>query len=438
MPHVPAQPSEDRHTKYLQYALLLKKAKEDIINYGPYLLTFTVTSKQEKTDKISANIEQYLVPVDPNNNPMQKQIARMESSPNPDQAKIRTRKGYHQQYVEAFNKAVTSYQEMSQKIQQLVNTNSMFQAPDSKQNEYLHIIDTDTCRYLCESQKQKADCPQQYNGNGVTLELTGKQTDALRIWRNHVTVSNLIIKDNRVDTETAHRDAIQLIPPPRYRQSKKDAKGNVTLIKELDQSGGTVLKDVTIKNIKIHAPQAALQGIFSSDGMCQNLKLQDIEVGTKGAHTISISGVLTGCEMSNIKLYQQPGGPMPEIGLYPVRIGGNMADDGMVVIYSFAPGSDYIYGTVKQNNLYVYEAGSNTPKPIQVTDYRGQIPEKYISMAVGLRDFNYPKYLKEYTTWTLADFQRAMPQHFTKMKAWIDQRVREYSSGIREPSNEKD
>ena len=77
MAQTSSTPSKERHTQYLEYALQLKKAKEDIINNGPYLLTFNVTSKQEKIDKITANIEQYLVSVDPNNNPMQDQINKL-------------------------------------------------------------------------------------------------------------------------------------------------------------------------------------------------------------------------------------------------------------------------------------------------------------------------------------------------------------------------
>jgi len=128
----------------------------------------------------------------------------------------------------------------------------------------------------------------------------------MRVWRNNVTVDKLTIRDNRIDIKTAHRDGIQLIPPPKYREVT-NAAGETRQIKEADQMADMILEDTTITQCKIFALKAALQGIFSSDGMCRNLKIDHVIVGTQGGHAISIAGVLTGCEFTNISLHQQQG-----------------------------------------------------------------------------------------------------------------------------------
>ncbi len=424
-----SQTSTERHTLFAEYSLLLNQAKEAIINNGPYLLSFSKgLSKQQKIDKITANIDQYLTSIDPNNNPMQATIRELENKPNPNTTDIQQRKKYHQQFVSAFNNGVKTFQEMTTKLQQLKAGNDVFKAPDSKKHEYRYIIDTETCARLCETDGKTADCPQSFSNKSI--ELTGNQTDALRIWRNDVTISKLNIKDQRDDIETSHRDGIQLIPPPKYRKGK-DAKGKDKLIKQLDQMGGTILEDVTIENIDIVAPKAALQGIFSSDGMCKNLKINQVSIGTAGGHAISLSGVLTGCEISNVTLHQQPNRPVPEVGLYPVRIGGNMADEGMIYIFGFAKGSGYEYGSVAANNIKVHKTGQSQPVTIQPTDHREEMPQQYFKLAFGVRNFNYQKYFDEYTGWTLADFKKNNYQQYQQMKKWIDRRYSEYQSGVR-------
>ena len=111
------------------------------------------------------------------------------------------------------------------------------------------------------------------------------------------------------------------------------------------------------------------------------------------ATAISIAGVLTDCEFSNIKLYQQENfseehpAPTPEIVLFPVRIGGNMADDGMLYILDFKKGSGHEYGSFIDTNNKLYLVGSNQAKNIKVNDYRKIIPERFKTMSCGLTDF---------------------------------------------------
>ena len=419
------------HTLYAKHAKLRKLAIEKISNNRRYLFKDGL-DKDELALKIKQNITPYLVDVVPNDSPLQEQIDALKNNPKQDaalQQKIQQKRDLLAQYGSAYHQAVIDYQQTSADMQALYNSNTTFLSLDEKRHEYLYIIDRETCQHLSLEQKKEKDAPQEFK-NKTDIELTGNQTDAVRIWRNNISLHNLTIRDNRTDTETAHRDGIQLIPPPKYREIK-DENGQTKLVKQADQMAGTVLENATISNCDILAPNAALQGIFSSDGMCKNLKIDSVKIGTRGGHAISIAGALTGCEMRNISLYQQPNGPMPEIGLFPVRIGGNMADDGMIYIFDFLDGSGYDYGEVISHHNKVYKTGQSQPEILNPTDHRATIPRRFIKISFGLRDFNYPKYFEEYTKWTIKDFKNKMPQQYQQMSAWIDRRFSEYSSGTR-------
>lgn len=102
----------------------------------------------------------------------------------------------------------------------------------------------------------------------------------------------------------AHRDAIQLIP----------YSGDVS------QFAGVTMRNIIINGNSI-ASDAALQGIFASDGSFQNLHITNNSIQTAGAHTISISGMLSGTIDGNTDL-QGELLPADAITLYPLRIGG--------------------------------------------------------------------------------------------------------------------
>ncbi len=124
-----------------------------------------------------------------------------------------------------------------QELSKLDQANDVFLVHKEKQDEYLYLLDKETCDHYCVSQGQEKGGKLDFNDK-THLELTGKQTDAVRIWRNKITLENIHIHDNRNDTETAHRDGIQLIPPSEYETSKPDAKGVTKQIKLADQMVG--------------------------------------------------------------------------------------------------------------------------------------------------------------------------------------------------------
>jgi len=114
-----------------------------------------------------------------------------------------------------------------------------------------------------------------------------------------------------------------------------------------------------------------------------------------------------------------------------VRIGGNMADDGMIYVFDFAKGSGHEYGKVLSSNNKVYKTGQSQAETIHPVDHRKEVPENYLKMAFGIRNFNYTKYVEQYTQWTVADFKQNMPEQYRQMKAWLKLRYTEYKSGER-------
>jgi len=106
--------------------------------------------------------------------------------------------------------------------------------------------------------------------------------------------------------DVAHRDVMQLIPAPNKTGS--------------DQMAGAIMSDVIIEENIMHS-KGQLNCIFGSDGAFKNLSIRNNHIQTKGAHTISISGMLSGKITGNTDLQ---GAPLPpnKIKLLPLRIGG--------------------------------------------------------------------------------------------------------------------
>ncbi len=321
------------------------------------------------------------------------------------------------------------------KVNELETSNNVFLSPPAKQDEYLYVLDPETCQAstinwadVCSNPGQAIVEPEvdffQFSGK-KDIELSGEhQTDAVRVWNHNVRIEGLKITDNRSYTD-AHRDAIQLIPPPIHRFE------DGVYIRMADQMAGAILKNTTIEGCEICAPNGPLQGIFASDGMYRDLHIRNNDITTQGSHSIAIAGLLNGGEISGNILRQTAEGAMPTITLYPARIGGNMADDGVVSILSFAENeSGLVYEQVSvegEPNRLVKADG--TEVDLGVDDARHMLPDNYLKLAAGLTDFDYDTYLADYSSLTLAGYRERDPFGAQKMEEWLAQRTEEFANG---------
>lgn len=321
------------------------------------------------------------------------------------------------------------------KVNELEASNNVFLSPPAKQDEYLYVLDPETCQAstinwadVCSNPGQAIVEPEvdffQFSGK-KDIELSGEhQTDAVRVWNHNVRIDGLKITDNRSYTD-AHRDAIQLIPPPIHRFE------DGVYIRMADQMAGAILKNTTIENCEICAPNGPLQGIFASDGLYRDLHIRNNDITTQGAHSIAIAGLLNGGEISGNILRQAAGGAVPAITLYPARIGGNMADDGVVGILSFAEnGSGLVYEPVSvgdEPNQLVKADG--TQQELGVDDVRHLLPDTYLKLAAGLTGFDYDAYLADYSSLTLGAYRERDPWGAQQMEEWLALRTEEFAKG---------
>ncbi|WMP18873.1 hypothetical protein [Thiothrix lacustris] len=426
------------HTSYAHCARMLKKANEDL-----------------------QNVKKYLDPASPNNyetylNNLRK-LKASSSPPTGIDAKIATTETQLASFKQTEQDARALVGKYLPQLQALESSENFWEAPAGKYDEYMYILEEETCTSTrtnwqtvataCQPGKWGMPLPALPAGEPTftfsnrTISYTGvKQTDAVRIWNHNVTLNNLQITDPRSYTE-AHRDGIQLIPPPKY-EDKIGADGKTTKIKLADQMVGTILENPTVSQCKVHAPTGPLQGIFMSDGLCRNATITNNEITVQGAHAISLAGVLSGNITGNTlhevavpepippakKQAQLP----PRIRLFPLRIGGNMADDGVVCIFGFAAGNSVSYGNVADSGNKVIRLGGSV-EAIKVEDLRKELPLEFSKMGVGLTDFNYDGYFEACSRWTLRDFISRDKWGYDQMVAWVNLRYQEYSSGQRIP-----
>ena len=404
------------HTQYNYHARELQKASEAI----------TQTNK-------------YLLPDSPHYLPAY--IAQLEAlldSDAPDEkllTKISTAKTNFKNYSKRANNALKVIAEHPALLAELEAKNDIYLTPSEKQNECLYVMDGETCKSssvnwhsLAENPEQAIETvePESFLFKGKQdIELTGEhQTDALRISQHNVTVEDLKIIDNRSYID-AHRDAIQLIPPPIFDTV------DGAYVRLADQMAGAILENTSISDCEINAPFGPLQGIFASDGLQRNLCIKNNDIGTCGAHAISISGLLEGGVISGNTLRELPGGQRPTISLYPARIGGNMADDGVVSILSFAnyeARRPMMYGPIEaQGNTLIDKQGNK--HPLEIDDARHLIPNSLLKLAVGLKDFDYHRYLTDYSSLTLGQYRQHDPFGAEQMKAWLKIRTQEFTEG---------
>lgn len=408
------------HTLYNHHARQLRQANEAI-----------------------AQTNKYLDPDSPNYLPAY--IARLEELRNSAapplglEDKLAAQRANLIAYTERAEQARQVIAEYPAKIRELEQANDIFRSPEEKSDEYLYVMDEETCEASCidwagvagnAGQEITLEKPELYHfRNKENIELSGEhQTDALRVWNHNVCVEQLTITDNRTYTE-AHRDAIQLIPPPLHQF---DEAGNY--IRLADQMAGAVLDNVIIRDCKISAPHGPLQGIFASDGLYRNLQIHNNDISTMGAHSISIAGLLSGGAISGNILREVSGGDIPQITLYPARIGGNMADDGVVGILAFAAaaGTEQAMAyepvvTEGAPNKLIRADGSE--QEIAIEDVRNILPDSYLKLAAGLTDFDYGAYLADYSSLTLAEYREHDPFGVQQMEQWLVLRKLEFAGG---------
>ena len=390
------------HTLFHHYIRELKNAEE----------TLSQTSKYLEAGK-PHNLLDYI-----------KKLKKLQESGQDQSEKIKTAENNFKSYSERAAIAQDIVNNHPKKIAMLTESNDIFLAPIERRNECLYILDQDTC-HAC-NDLEDSDATVLFSGKTDIKLDHEKQTDAVRVRNHNVVVSDLCITDHRHYND-AHRDAIQLIPPALH----KEINGVSRRIG--DQLAGTVLNNVCIEGCTIEAPYGPLQGIFASDGMHRNLKILNNDIKTRGSHTISIAGLLTGGVISGNTLRQVKGGEIPKIRLYPARVGGNMAEDGVVTILSFAheKGCESVsYDSVAQDgneNILILDDG--TKQSLDITDLRNEIPKDIEHMSLGLHDFSYNAYLDEFSTTTYAEYINNDPIGARELKRWLKQRSEEYMNG---------
>ena len=415
------------HTYYAHCVRMVKKANEDL-----------------------QNLQKYLDPSSANYYPTY--IAKLQSlqgtvgAPADLATKIQTAQTNFSAYSQREKEARAALNQYLPILYTLQSSKDFWSAPADKRSEYLYVLDSESCLDTCTDwvavgfaaqnswgkplTEPTQGCPP-YTFSDKTIAYTDDtQTDAVRIWQHDASLQNLSITDNRTYS-VAHRDAIQLIPPPAYKDVT-DATGKTVKQKLADQMAGTILENPSVTHCIVRAPNAPLQGIFMSDGLVRNATITANDITVKGAHAISIAGMLSGT-ISNNRLYEVSiiGTTLvPRIRLFPLRIGGNMADDGVVCILGFADAQSVGYSNViSANNQLVRLSGA--VENLAVEDLRRTLPEEFRKIGLGLVNFQYDQYFQQYSTWTLQDFKNQDPWGYTQLQTWLNLRIQEYSSGQR-------
>lgn len=160
-----------------------------------------------------------------------------------------------------------------------------------------------------------------HNEPASNFTIRGAYDDFIRVYEDDSLVEcNHIIDDYHPELfNKAHRDGIQLIP-----SGKRNA-----------QYAAATLANVTIRNNKIQSGNK-LQGIFSSDGLLENLTVTGNTIDTQGQHYITLNGVLSG----RIEGNRRSNGSLCPVLLKWLRLGGNDGT-GNVWVVGFSDGTRY-------------------------------------------------------------------------------------------------
>ncbi|QLQ32028.1 MAG: hypothetical protein HZT40_11025 [Candidatus Thiothrix singaporensis] len=178
-------------------------------------------------------------------------------------------------------------------------------------------------------------------------------------------------------------------------------------------------------------PYSPLQGIFGGDGMFANLRLVGNRILTAGAHSITLNGLLSGEIRDNI--LQAVNGKTPVIHLYPARIGGNLAEEGMAYILDFAdegvkPQLQYGKVIIADNRL----ANAPDAQAVKITDERFSVPATHRLISFGLKHFRYHAFMDRFSNLTFGEYRKQNGgRDFARLKLWLEDRIAEYSSGKR-------
>lgn len=322
-------------------------------------------------------------------------------------------------YLEKYEAALVNKPFFENKLIEIEEANEMYRTV--KYDDSLYIVDRESA-VLYNSRKNPSidSASGEMIGKEVNM-LTDNATDATRIWTDGSSIINCTINDLR-PYNAAHRDGIQLIPPPQADYTREGTDGGPWRMG--DQTVGAALYDATVKNNIINAPEATMQGIFASDGFFRNLKIINNSITTAGYHAITINGFLNG-EISGNHI-NQTGlfDYKPAIYVNSGRVGGNMADDGMVSILSFQD-ENYNYDPIIVNspNTAIINGVS---QELEITDNRGLIPCEFKKLAVGIEDFHFTEYYDYYNNLTIGDYKVNHPKEYHNMKNWLLTRIADY------------
>jgi hypothetical protein len=159
-------------------------------------------------------------------------------------------------------------------------------------------------------------------------------------------------------------------------------------------------------------------------GLLKNIKVLNNTVITQGYHFITFNGLLSGSIGGN--RLQSTGKYIPKIYLNPARIGGNMADDGMVCLLSFADATaSYAPISVPSPNTALLADG--TSRVAEIVDGRNHIPAEFEKFTVGLKNFRYQAYFDEYNNLTFGAYKSKYPTEYANLCAWLRARIAEYN-----------
>lgn len=356
-------------------------------------------------------------------------------------------------YAQKLAAALADETNAKAELQRLETTNEVFKCTPLIAPESLYIVDSATCQayrtysktplYPCYYQApnpaqqaiQQPAVPQCVCLQNKTIILPPTAGgDGLRVWENNVRISKVNITDQRTyGNDVGHKDAIQLIPPAKTDPVKKAADGSPCRME--DQMSGAMLENVNIDNCQITAEQAAFQGIFASDGLFKNVRIISNTIKTQAAHFITLNGLLSGTIRAN-KLIAAGASPA-RVQLYSTRIGGSLAEEGLVWLLSFSAKSGLAYAPLDTD--LAFNTGKTTEGfyPLDSgghIDHRGKISRHYAAVSIGVQDFDYYRYLEQFNTLTYAQYREQFPDDMTRLSNWLKARISDYQ--LLEPKSE--
>lgn len=151
----------------------------------------------------------------------------------------------------------------------------------------------------------------------------------------------------------AHEDFIQLIP-----RDRKNPRAHFF---------GATLDDVIVESNVMIAKKSKRQCVFASDGVFNNLCVLNNFMSTKGAHFVTLSGLMSGTISGNSRLLNNGDVVPAPVKLYPLRIGGGLFHE-IVYVTSFKKGQ-FKYEPIKGDWKKSPESFDNRKKKFTKKDY---------------------------------------------------------------------